>query len=279
MTDLRTDAATPTDPVAAPRSERVARGAAWKQATWPYRLLAYVVVVASWQFLSGRVFDEFKLPSPTTILSMMWEIASTGELWYHSAATLRTVAISLGFIFVIGGVLGLLMGLSQWWEDGLRDLVSLLISVPGLIFVLLFLIIFGLSPVGAIVAIVVTNFAFVTVQTWEGIRAIPGELTAMARSFRVPKPRVVREVVIPALAPFLFTALTYSFALTWKLTMLSELFGSRRGVGFKIRVEFAQFDVAGMLAWAMSFYIFALILERGVFKRLSNRFFRWRASS
>jgi NitT/TauT family transport system permease protein len=277
MTDTRTR--TPTDPVAEPRAARSARARRRKAATWPYRVAAYVVVLGAWQLLSGRVFDEFKLPSPTTILATMWEIASTGELWYHASATLRTVFISLGFIFVIGGVLGLLMGLSQWWEDALRDLVSLLISVPGLIFVLLFLIIFGLSPVGAIVAIVVTNFAFVTVQTWEGIRAIPGELTAMGRAFAVPKPRVLRQVVVPALAPFLFTALTYSFALTWKLTMLSELFGSRRGVGFKIRVEFAQFDVAGMLAWAMSFYIFALVLERFVFQRLSARFFRWRAST
>lgn len=244
-----------------------------------YRFASYAVVVGLIEYLSGAVFSEAKLPAPSQVLLNIGGIVQSGELWTHAGSTLQRVAISMGLIFVIGGFIGILMGFSRWWEEALRDLVNALISIPGLVFVLICLIIFGLGPVGAIVAVVITNAPFVSVQIWEGVRAIPRDLIAMSASYGVPRARVLRNVVIPSLAPFLFTALTYSFALTWKLAMLTELFGSNRGVGFKLRVEFAQFDIAGMLSWALTFYVFAILVERLLFQRMSRRFFRWRESA
>jgi NitT/TauT family transport system permease protein len=244
-----------------------------------YRIASYAIVIGIIELVSGTVFDEFKLPAPSKVAGNLLKIARTGELWVQSSATLQRVGISMVLIFIVGGTIGLAMGFSRWWEDALRDLINTLISIPGLVFVLICLIVFGLRPTGAIVAIVLTNASFVAVQMWEGIRAIPRDLISMSQSYKVSRARTLRHVILPALAPFLFTALTYSFALTWKLAMLTELFGSSRGVGFKLRVEFAQFDIAGMLSWALTFYIFAILVERLIFQRLSRRFFRWRATA
>ena len=268
--------ATPVTPTATPTTGTRGPSTRRPPALWAYRLAGYVLLLGGWQLLATYVFASPLVPGPYKIALNIRDIAVSGDLAEHGSATLIRVAISMGFVFVIGGAIGILMGASRWWEAFFRDFVSLLISIPGLVFVLIFLIIFGFSPVGPIVAIVVTNFAFVTVQVWEGVRAIPTDVVDMSTSFRVPRARVVRSVYIPALAPFLFTALTYSFALTWKLTMLTELFGAQEGVGFMMRVEFSRFSVTGMLAWALTFFIFALLLERLVFQRLSRRFFRWR---
>lgn len=253
------------------RSQRISRQG--------YRVAGYVLVLGIWQALSGNVFEARLLPSPLSIAERIVDLAVTGELWQHASATFERVLLSMFLVFVIGGLIGILMGVNRWWESFFRDFVSLLLSVPGLVFVLIFLIVFGLNPIGPIVAIVVTNFAFVTVQVWEGVRAIPRDVVDMANSYKVPRSRILRRIYIPALAPFLFTALTYSFALTWKLTMLTELFGGNEGVGFMMRVEFSQFSVGGMLSWALSFFIFALLLERIVFQRMSRHFFRWRENS
>lgn len=247
--------------------------------TLPWRILGYVLFLGAWQYTSTFLVASHILPSPVNIVLEMAEIVTGGDFAVHFGATLQRLVISLPLVLLIGTVVGLAMGLSWWWEAFFRDLVSILLSIPGLTLVLIFILVFGLSPLGPIVAIVVTNFAFVTVQVWEGVKALPKDLTDMASGFRVGRARVLRHIVIPALAPYLFTAGTYAFTLTWKLAMLSELFGSSRGVGVMMRLAFWEFNVTGVVAWALLLFVFALAIERLVLQRLSNRFFRWRMAS
>lgn len=260
---------------AAVEPELVQRG----PSTLPWRILGYVVFLGLWQYTSTFLVASHILPSPLNIVREMGEILTGGEFAIHFWATMQRALISLPLVFVIGTVVGLAMGLSWWWEAFFRDLISILLSIPGLTLVLIFILVFGLSPLGPIVAIVVTNFAFVTVQVWQGVQSLPKDLLDMASGYRVGRMRVLRHVVIPALAPYLFTAVTYAFTLTWKLAMLSELFGSSRGVGVKMRLSFWEFNVTGVVAWALLLFVVALAFERLVLQRLADRFFRWRTAS
>ena len=58
---------------------------------------------------------------------------------------------------------------------------------------------------GPIVAIVLTSFPHVTVNVVEGVRAIPRDLTDMARRTACPAD-AAPDIILPAFAPFLFTA-------------------------------------------------------------------------
>jgi NitT/TauT family transport system permease protein len=244
-----------------------------------FRVAGYVLFLGGWELASGRLIAERKLPSPHRIVQRIWELTTSGDLAYHFTPTLLRIVVAMLVVYLVGSVVGLLMGASRWWESFFRDFVSLLIGIPGLVFVLIFLIIFGLSWTGALVAIVVVNFPFVAIQVWEGIRSIPTDLVAMARAYDVPRKRVIRRIILPALAPFLFTSLTFSFALTWKLAMLTELFGANRGVGFMMRASFMRFQVDGLLAWVLTFFVLALLVDNFIFKPMERRFFRWRVGS
>jgi NitT/TauT family transport system permease protein len=206
----------------------------------------------------------------------MREIVLHGEFLHHFWATMERTLISLPMVFIIGAAIGIAMGSSLFWESFFRDLITVLLSLPGLIVVLLFILIMGLDPKGPIIAIVVTNFGFVTVQIWEGVKAIPRELGQMGAAYGVSRLKQVRHIILPALAPFLFTAFTYAFTLTWKLAMVSELFGGQAGVGFRMRAEFWQFNVSGMLAWALMLFFITLAIERLFLKRLERHVLRWR---
>lgn len=259
--------------------QRPSGDVASKIPNWAYRLAGYVIFLGGWQLISSNIERQHLLPSPVSIVQEIIAVAIDGSLWRHFSASFQRIGLALVLVFLIGGLVGLAMGLSSFFENAFRDILSVMLSIPGLVFVLIFLILFGIDSRGALLAIVVTNFAFVAVQVWEGIKAVPDDLVAMARSFQVGRVRVLRKIIIPALAPFLFSALTYAFALTWKLSMLTELFGGNSGVGFMMRSEFALFSMRGMLAWALAFFVVALALERLVFARMARRFFRWRVES
>jgi NitT/TauT family transport system permease protein len=244
-----------------------------------WRLLGYASFLAIWAIAAEFLVDPNHLPSPIDITGDMWDILRHGDFLRHFWATMERTLICLPLVYGIGVAVGLLMGSTLWFESFFRDFVTVLLSLPGLIMVLLFILIMGLDPKGPIIAIVVTNFGFVAVQVWEGVKSLPAELNDMSRSFGVNRYKRLRHVTLPALAPFLFPAFTYAFTLTWKLAMVSELFGGREGVGFRMRVEFWQFNVSAMVAWAMLLFFITLAVERLVLKRLERHVLRWRDES
>ena len=259
------------DPAAdEPRPERPRR-----RRYLPWRIAGYVLFVGAWAIVSSFA-QTYILPSPLEVIREMGEVVRRDDFWINVIATLRHLAIGFTIAFVLGTTVGIAMGRSPYWDAFFRDYVMLTLTTPGLVFALICLVIFGLSTLAPIVAIVLTSFPHITVNVVEGVRAIPRDLMDMATAYGVDRPTRVRNIVLPAIAPFLFTAIRYGFAIAWKITALTELFGQTDGVGIQIRVEFLFFDIAGVLAWAFFLVGFALVMERLVLQRLERRFFRWR---
>lgn len=243
---------------------------------WAWRAGGYVLFIGTWQLLSTFVFEPFVLPAPTEVLREMWDIVRGGDFWPNFWATTKHLAIGFALAYVLGSAIGIAMGRSAYWDGFFRDYVMLTLTTPGLVFALICVMIFGLSAVGPIVAIVLTSFPHITVNVEEGVRAIPRDLLDMATSYGVDRRTALRHIVLPAVAPFMFTAVRYGFAIAWKITALTELFGGSDGVGIQIRVQYQFFNTAGVLAWAFFLVGLSLITERLVLQRIERHFFRWR---
>lgn len=241
---------------------------------WIPRILGYVAFLGVWTWASGRLVEAFLLPTPWTILQTMAGIIASGEFLTHFGSTMRKIAIGYSISFLLGSTIGILMR-RPWLDAFFRDWVMAALTMPGLVFALVAAMIFGFSPMGPIVAIVVTSLPFVVVNVAEGAKAIPSDLIDMAAAFDVEPRRQTRHIVIPFLAPYLFTALRYGFSIAWKIATLTEVFGASSGIGFMMRREFQTFSMAGMLSWIFFFVAFALFLEV-LLQRGIQRFFRWR---
>ncbi len=243
---------------------------------WFWRIAGYVVVLGVWEIASGTILNENLLPGPIRIIETFPDLIESGRFFSSFAATLTRIGIGFGLSFVIGILLGIFTQ-SRWVEGFFKDAVTISLVSPGLIWALTGLVIWGFEPQGWIFAIVMTTFALVTVNVAEGIRALPKDLIDMSRAFGVTNTRRQREIVIPFLAPFIFTALRFGFSVGWKVTVLTEVFSSNEGIGFEMRVASQLFRMDEFFTWVLSFFIFALFLEKVVLQRYERKFFRWRA--
>ena len=241
---------------------------------WFWRIAGYVFFLAAWELMS-RIIGENLLPGPVRIAETIPELIASGRFFSSFAATLTRIGIGFGLAFLVGIVIGILTQ-SPWWNGFFKDAVTISLVSPSLIWALTGLVIWGFEPQGWIFAIVMTSFALVTVNVAEGIRALPKDLIDMSRAFGVTNWRRQREIVFPFLAPFVFTALRFGFSVGWTVTVLTEVFSSNEGIGFEMRVAQQLFRMDEFFAWAISFFIFALILEKVVLQRSERRFFRWR---
>ena len=280
-TDTRVDETTPVRVT----QEELARKERRKELTsrWVWRILSYIVVLAIWEFalldifgfLRGQPLDPKLLPGPSEVVSTFFEIWGEGTMPAAFQATLTRIAIGFGLSFLIGAMIGILMQ-SKWFEGFFKDAVLISLSAPGLIWVLITAIIFGNRPLGPTIAIILTTFALVTVNVSEGIRALPKDLIDMAKSFQVSVFKRNRQIVIPHLAPYLFTGLRFGFSIAWKVTVLTEVFSSSEGIGFEMRISAVLFDMSEFLTWILAFFFFALFLEKVVLEAIERRYFRWR---
>ncbi|WP_433528430.1 ABC transporter permease [Micromonospora sp. CA-263727] len=240
-----------------------------------WRLAGYAFFLGLWEFASGRLMDERLLPGPVDVLRTFGRLWATGKVPGAFADTLTRIAIGFAIAFVVGAAVGILMQ-NRLLNGFFRDAVTIGVTTPGLIWALITAIIFGNRTWGPLLAIVLTTFALISVNVAEGIKALPKDLIDMAKSFGVGVVRRNRQIVIPHLAPYIFTGVRFGFSIAWKVTVLTEVFSSSSGIGFEMRTASQLFRLPEFLTWILAFYVFALLLEKVVLEVIERRFFAWR---
>lgn len=239
------------------------------------RLTAPVLIVVAWQ-LAAPLIGSRLLPMPLEVVEEIGVLAVEGTIWSAFATSLVRLAIGLALAFVIGGSLGLLLGLSPRAEAFAHDFIVIGLTFPYLIWGILVSMWFGFGDIGPILVVFIAALPFFMVNISEGVRDVSRDLLDMARSYGVPRSRLLRHLVIPSLSPFLFAALRYGLANGWKGLVLAEVFAATSGAGWEIAGMRDIGNAAGVVAYALYFATFSILVERLVFGRLSAWVFRWR---
>lgn len=239
------------------------------------RLTAPLLILLVWQFVAPLVGSRL-LPTPVEVVEQVVALAAEGTVWSAFATSLSRLGIGLGLALLVGGPLGLLLGVSPRAEAFAHDFIMVGLTFPYLIWGILVSMWFGFGDIGPIIVVFIAALPYVMVNTSEGVRDVSTELLDMSRSYDVPRHRVIRHLVIPSLSPFFFAALRYGLANGWKGLVLAEIFAATSGAGWEIAGMRDVGNAAGLIAYALYFAAFSILVERLVFGRLSTWVFRWR---
>lgn len=238
-------------------------------------LVAIDLVTSIWPFAVDV------LPTPGQVFSFMWDEITGHTLAPHNmyetfGISLQRLAIGMVIALIVGTVIGVAMGLSKAVNAFFNDWIVAILAMPNLAWALFCSLAFGFGDTGPIITVVLTGIPFVIINVREGVRNTPTDLFDMARAFGVPRKRVIFNVLIPSLMPFLFAAARYCFALGWKGLVVAEVFGGQDGAGWTIKFWYDAHRAYGVVGYALLFVIFALVFEKFMFDQLSKRLFKWR---
>lgn len=229
-----------------------------------------------WIYLSWYVFGGFELPTPLTVGRVMWDIVRSGAVVDQFVPTIVRLGYGFALALLIGFPVGYLMGTSRWWRAFFHDMVMIAGSIPGIVYAVMALVVFGLSVLGPVISVGLVSMPYVAINVAEGLDSVDRRLVQMSDAFGRRHSSIVRHVLVPSVMPFAFAGVRLSFALAWKVEQLTEVFGSSSGVGFQIRREFEDFSIRGTLAWVLLFIVFMILIERLILARLERYLFRWR---
>ncbi len=238
-------------------------------------VLTIVGCLLLWQAIS-LLFLEVFLPGPLVLLDRMIMVygdpASYLVVWVTIVRILEGVVICM----LIGTALGLLMGRERNIEAFFDSWIMVLLTFPAVCWAFLAVLWFGLSDMGPILTIILIVFPFVTMNIWEGTKAVDKQLVDMATVYKANRSLIIRKVLIPQLMPFIFSALRIALSLSWKIALVGEAFGVGTGVGQQLIYWFEDTRVDMMLAWGVSFMIFMVAIDLVVFRLWEKRTFAWR---
>ncbi len=239
------------------------------------RWVTLIVVVVAWHFLALSV-DIDLFPTPMRVGQSLGEALEGGLFFDQLGDSMIRIVIGFGLGLAAGIVVGLLMGSRDFWNRFFQDLIVLGLSLPGLIYALLAVMVFGIGLAAPVAAIAFATLPFVAVNVREGVKSIDKQLLDMCRIYQIDTTRLIRHMIVPTLMPFIMAAVRIGFTVAWKVNVLTEVFGASTGIGYQMRYQFALFSVRGIVAWALLFGLVMLVIEYGALIPLERYFGRWR---
>lgn len=185
--------------------------------------------IALWQIVSMAVNESLIIVSPWDTLVRMWELSH--ESSFYKALGTSFLNIGTGFILaaVIGTALAVLSRGVKIVYELLSPLFAVIKATPVASFTLI-LFFWGIKGknlsvwISLIMVLPVIFFAL-----YEGIGAADVKLLEMARVYKVPKTRQIRDIYLPAALPSVTSALSVAIGFAWKSGVAAEVIAIASG--------------------------------------------------
>lgn len=210
-------------------------------------VLPYLICIGGflfvWQALS-MILGTGRLPGPINVIRDTWDPYITQPffdnggtskgLGWQILISLQRVALGYGLAAIVGIAIGGLLGLNRFIGKGFDPVIQVLRTVPPLAWFPISLMVFQNANTSAIFVIFITAIWPIIINTAVGIREIPEDYTNVSRVLRLRKGEYIRNIVIPATVPYVFTGLRIAVGLAWLAIVAAEMLKADGGIGYFI---------------------------------------------
>ncbi len=243
-----------------------------------YAVLAFAFLLTVWTLISqsGRIGKFF--PNPFEVIRQFLHAFTEpiGRNLMHEHILISLRRVGTGFLLgaAIGVPLGLIMALSKTLRAFFMPLFSIVRPIPGLAWIPLAILWFGLGESSKYFLICMTALVGITVQTFNGALNVDPLLMGAGQMLGAGKFQLFFNVLLPSTVPYIFLGLQGSFAGAWCAVIAAEMIRSDEGVGWIIfnGMNYANTTqvIVGMLAIGLEGLITSSLL-----KALERRCCRW----
>jgi NitT/TauT family transport system permease protein len=238
------------------------------------RLLLGLASIAAWQALY-LVLGAKWMASPADVVLRSTEIATSGELARHAAATMTEAALG----FLLGGGAGILLPFalrrSPRFTAALDPLLAAGMGVPKLALAPLLILWFGIGVVSKVVFVAAVVFFLLFFNTLAGVRAVNPRLASTVRVLGGREWTVTREIAWHTALPYVFAGLKIGLPRAISAAVVGEFIAADRGLGYYINNARAMADPVGLFTGVVLVTALVLAID-ALLERVQARSLAWR---
>ena len=235
--------------------------------------VSLAVIFAVWQSLS-LFFGSQLVPGPSSVGREMVRLLARADGWEHVFITVFRGATGVALSFLGALALGIPCGLGKKFMDIVSPLVAASQGCPPIIWISLLMVWVGMSSMVPIAVIVVSLFPVLFFNVAQGVASLDSGLFAMARTYRAGRARILKDILLPGIRPYLLSSLSYSLGVAWKVTATAEFFGSPAGIGSRLYWSYRYLDMPQLFCWAAILVAMGFSIETFVIDPLRREYGR-----
>jgi len=215
-----------------------------------------------WEIWARWVMPGIILPEPLIVGRELLGLLSDSAVYQAALQTLWKVLLALGLVLVLGVILGLLLGLSTAFYQMMRPIIMIIQAVPVVSWLSLVIFAWGIGWRGPIFIAFLSLLPMALLTTVSGVTNLDRKLLEMARVYQVPRSRVIKDIYLGSLIPFIVAIVDVSIGQSWKVILVAEYLCGNSGLGVELFSARYYFDIPKVYALTLLAVILGLITER-----------------
>ncbi|MEP9382989.1 ABC transporter permease [Nocardioides sp. KR10-350] len=263
-------------PTAPPKARTRRPAGSWSRYMNPVLgITGLVVVLAAWQICTTTgIVDANFSSSPAGAARALIDSVRTGDIWAPLGSTLTVVAWGMAISLVLGIPLGLLIGRNRVLYALTDPLISIMYSVPYVVFLPIIIFWFGIDAQARVVIVVWSAVFPLLINVIAGARNLDQNLLHVSQSFCAGKLLTLRSVAFPATLPYILAGVRQAVGRGLVGAIVAELFMGSAGLGYVVQLKTSAFQMDDAMAAIAVIAIVAIALTRSI-GYLEKRFTFW----
>lgn len=229
----------------------------------PFAFVAVVLVAWEAAAQSG-LWSRLLFPSLESIATEFARFFTSSTLLMQAWVSLTRALGGFALAALVGITLGMLMGRSKTVAALLDPLFSGTYAVPKLALFPVFIFLFGIGSLSKVALVFLECLYPIVIMSYAGARGVSPVLLWSAESMGASRAAVLRRVVVPATAPFIFAGFRVAVPVAMIVVVITEMVASADGLGYLVIYSLSSLRTDRMLAVVVVIAILGWALDRAV---------------
>lgn len=239
-----------------------------------YTAASIIALLLVWKLLAIYFNQELILPSPEVTALKMWTVIQADNFWPSVELTIGRGILGFLISCLLGVGLGFTASFSPpvYWL--LQPWVTVIRTIPVMSVIILAIIWFQTDIVPVFVTFLMI-FPIIYSNVLAGIKNIDKRLLEMARMYRVKNRRIISELYLPAILPYLLAGASNAMGITWKVIIAAEILSQPHfAIGTNLMIAKIELETAQVFAWTVIAIVISFIFEY-LLNSLESKFKTW----
>ncbi|ROO60739.1 ABC-type nitrate/sulfonate/bicarbonate transport system permease component [Micromonospora sp. Llam0] len=238
-----------------------------------YSLGLPFLLLVLWGALSTSSTNRF-FPGPVAIGESFIDTWVGAAFVEDVLPSLYRLALGILASIVLGVAAGTLIGLFGWLRELLEPLLEFFRAIPPPVLIPVVMLLLGITDTMKVVVIVSGALWPVLLNTIDGVRAIDSVMSETAESFQVTWWERLWFLVLPSASPRIMAGVRQSLSVALILMVISEMFASSAGLGYRIAYFQRNYLIAEMWSGILLLGLVGVLLAV-TFGVVERRVLRW----